>query len=109
MMLFTLPYNTIAAVPSVWPTAAQLRAALEAPEACDCSTELREDNDALIVHLAARLDEAHAADAVGHAAAAASDGLLEFLKLFRCFDVSESCCQVLPCCRNITESECQAT
>lgn len=95
-------------MPSVCPTAAQLRAALEASKARDGSTGLRHDNGALIVHLAARLDEAHAAEAVGHAAAAA-DGLIEYLKPLVYFDVSESCRQVLPCCHNITESECQAT
>jgi hypothetical protein len=95
-------------VPSVCPTAAQLRAALEASKAREGGTGLRHDNGALIVHLAARLDEAHAAEAVSHSAAAA-DGLVEYLKLLWWFDVSKSCCQVLPCCHDITKSECQAT
>lgn len=97
-----------AAVPSVCTTAAQLRAALKASKAREGCTGLHHDNCALIVHLAACLDEAHAAEAVSHAAAAA-DGLLEYLKLLRWFDFSKSCCQVLPCCRDITKSKCQAT
>lgn len=101
-------YQSLAAVPSVCPTTAQLRAAFEASKAREGSAGLRHDNGTLIVHLAACLDAAHAAEAVRHAAAAA-DGLIEHLKPLLYFDVSKSCCMVLPCCRNITKSECQPT
>uniref|UniRef100_A0A0A9HTF3 Uncharacterized protein n=1 Tax=Arundo donax TaxID=35708 RepID=A0A0A9HTF3_ARUDO len=55
---------------SVGPAAAQRRAALEAPKTGEDSASLRQDSGALVVHLAARLDETHAAAAVGHATAA---------------------------------------
>lgn len=63
------------------PAAAQLRAALEAPEEREGSTELHHDDGALVVHLAARVDEAHAAAAVAGAAAAAADHLPKHLEL----------------------------
>jgi hypothetical protein len=90
---------------SVRTAAADLWAALEASKTGKGSADLHQDNGALIVHLAACLDETHAADAVAKPATAACH-LLEHFKLFWCFDVSKSCCQIIPCCHNITKSEC---
>jgi hypothetical protein len=87
------------------PSAAELRAALVAAEASEGSAHLHHDNGTLIVHLAACLDETHAAQAVGQPATAASRPL-EYLKLFWCFGFSKSCCQIVPGCRNITKSKC---
>src|SRR5438034_1352862 len=104
-MLFTSFYSTITPTCcwSVRPAAAQLRAALEASKACEGRAGLHHDYGTLVVHLAARFDETHAAAAVGKAATAARS-LLKYLKPLGCFDVSKSCCQIRPCRCNIAKS-----
>ncbi|BAT02634.1 Os07g0614250, partial [Oryza sativa Japonica Group] len=85
----------------------QLGAALVAAEAGERRADLRHHDGALVVHLVAGLDAAHAAEAVGEAAAAAG-GLVEDLERLQRLHVAETRDEVLPGGGPVAEPELEA-
>lgn len=86
------------------PSTAHLGAALVAAKARERSADLCHHDGALVVHPVARLDAAHAAEAVRNTAAATAR-LLEYLQRLQWFLVAETCEEVFPGGCFVTESK----
>lgn len=91
----------------VRPSTAHLRTALVAAKARQSRADLCRQNGALVVHPVARLDAAHAAEAVCDAAATALS-LSEHHKFLCLIPVPKSCDEILPCSVFVTEPQFQA-
>lgn len=114
LQISNLPYNIQNTTPGLpyfllrlWPSAAHLGTALVAAKARKSRADLCHQNGALVVHPVARLDAAHAAEAVSDAAATAIS-LLEHHKFFCRIHVPKSCDEIFPCSVFVTESQFQA-